>query len=149
MILAIAFLLIMATIMALMINMTSLTSKRSGDIYFQEQAHLIAKGEVEKALFTIANTDLAIANNCYNGTGAGGVIVNTDYKVVSVIQYIGNSFPVAAACNMAQDISGADIDSILTNESHGTVIIDIYVSVDNANVTSEPVRFHRRTMQKL
>ena len=142
---AIAFLLVMATIAALMVSMTALTTKRSTDLYFQEQAHLLAKSATEYALLAISGHDIAATNNCINqinSTYSGIYDINTS------IRYIGNGFPVAG-CNMLQYADGiTDINDIQTAESNGTVIIDVYVSAASSQTGAEPVKFHRRTMQK-
>lgn len=144
MIIAIAFLLITAVLMAIMINMTSQTTKRTGDIYFQEQAHLLAKSATEFALLAISGHNRA-GGNCltsinieYPGTGAASI-----FDINTTIRYIG-----LASLGGTCDNNDSLIDTITTAESNGTILIDTYVTT-SANVQlTEPVRFHRRTMQK-
>ncbi len=144
MLIAIAFLLITGVLMALMINMTSQTTKRTGDIYFQEQAHLLAKSATEFALLAISGHDRA-GGNCltdihieYPGAGAASI-----FDINTTIRYIGLS-SLGGTCAGA----GSFINTIETPESNGTIVIDTYVTTSaNVNLT-EPVRFHRRTMQK-
>jgi hypothetical protein len=133
---AIAFLLVMTTIMGLMVSMTSLTTKRSTDIYFQEQAHLLAKSATEFALLAISGYDRNSVPDCINQINS---TYDNTYDINTSIRYFGNGFP--AGCDTINN-------SIVTPESQGTVIIDVYVTTqDNVGLT-EPVRFHRRTIQK-
>ncbi len=144
MIIAIAFLIIMAVLMALMLRMTSLTTKQSGDIYFQEQAHLLAKSATEFTLLAISGHNRALGNCLtqiniqYPAAGAQAI-----FDINTTIRYIGLA-GLAGTCDGTDSL----IDNIVTPESNGTIMIDTYVTTSaNVNLT-EPVRFHRRTMQK-
>lgn len=144
MILAIAFLLVAGVILALMIRMTAQTTKRTGDIYFQEQAHLLARSATEFALLAISGHNRA-GGNCltniniqYPAAGAAAI-----YDINTTIQYVGLA-SLGGTCAGANSL----INNIVTPESNGTILIDTYVTTSaNVNLT-EPVRFHRRTMQK-
>ena len=144
MIIAIAFLLLTAVLMVIMINMTAQTTKRTGDIYFQEQAHLLAKSATEFALLAISGHNRA-GGNCltsinaeYPAAGAGSI-----FDINTTIRYIGLA-SLGGTCDGTDSL----IDTISTPESNGTIIVDTYVTTSaNVNLT-EPIRFHRRTMQK-
>lgn len=144
MIISIAFLIITAVLMSIMVKMTALTTKRTADVFFQEQAYLLAKSATEFALLAISAHDrdahgcITNINIQYPTSGAQAI-----YDINTTIRYIGfNSY--AGTCS-----TNSFIDEISTSESNGTVIIDTYVTTStNVNIT-EPVRFHRRTMQKL
>ncbi len=149
MLIAIAFLLVTAVLMAIMVNMTAQTTKQTGDIYFQEQAHLLAKSATEFTLLAISGHDRA-GGNCltniniqYPGAGA-----NSIYDINTSIRYIGLEGE-GGTCRTASAIDPTSVvGTIVTPESNGTIIIDTYVTTSaNVNLT-EPVRFHRRTMQK-
>jgi len=144
---AIAFLLIMATIMGLMLSMSSQSSKRGADLYFQEQAHMLAKSATEFALLAISGHNRAATDNCVNQISStyGGI-----YDINTTIRYIGNGLPASPDCTyLNYNGSGAPINDITTNVSNGTVIIDVYVTLQaGATTMSEDIRFHRRTMQK-
>lgn len=144
---AIAFLLVMATIAALMVSMTTLTTKRGTDLYFQEQAHLLAKSATEYALLAISGHNIASTGNCINKINS---TYDGIYDINTTIRYIGNGFPTASgACDMLKYADGTtDINNILTPESNGTVIIDVYVTAPSSQTGAERVKFHRRTMQK-
>lgn len=143
---AIAFLLVMATIAALMVSMTTLTTKRGTDLYFQEQAHLLAKSATEYALLAISGHSIPATGNCINRINS---TYDGIYDINTTIRYIGRGFPSApGACDMLKYASGGDINNILTDESNGTVIIDVYVTAPSDQTGAERVKFHRRTMQK-
>ena len=137
---AIAFLLIMATILALMVSMTTLTTKRGADLYFQEQAHLLAKSATEFAMLAISGYDRNVTTRCINQINSQYPNVNPVYDINTTIRYIG----LGSVC----DASNNYINNIVTPESNGTVLIDVYVNVPASVTGAEPVRFHRRTLQK-
>ena len=138
MITAVAFLLIMVTIMGLMVSLTARASKQGADIYFQEQAQLLAKSATEFALLAISGHDRTGNNDCVNQINS---TYEGIYDINTTIRYIG--FPNSGF--------GANcyIEDIFTPESNGTVLIDVYVTLDAATAgTTEDIRYHRRTMQK-
>lgn len=121
-----------ATLMALMISLTSTTSKQTGDIYVSEQTKLLAKSATELALLAISghNNNASCIENI-------NFTYQTNYDVNMSLYYIGNSLP----CNPSHLLA----NNIATPESNGTVIIDTYVTFKGS---SEPIRYHRRTIQK-
>ena len=121
-----------ATLMVLMISLTSLTSKQTSDIYTNEQAKLLAKSATELALLAISGH-----NNSVNCIDHIRFTFKNSYEVNTSIFYIGNNLP----CNPSHILN----NNISTPESNGTVIIDTYVEY---NGSSEPIRYHRRTLQK-
>ena len=134
---AIAFLLVMASIMALMVSMTAETTKRASNVYFQEQAHLLAKSATEFALLSISAHDRSGGTCVQQITSRFPNDASPIYTVDTTIRYIG--------LNCGSDF----INAITTPESNGTALIDVYVTTTAAtNGLSEPVRFHRRTLQK-
>ena len=144
MLIAIAFLLITAVLMAIMVNMTAQTTKRTADIYFQEQAHLLAKSATEFAMLAISGHNRA-GGNCltdidiqYPAAGAAAI-----FDINTTISYIGLA-GLGGNCGGAASL----INNITTPESNGTILIDTYVTTSATVDLTEPVRFHRRTMQK-
>ena len=129
----------MVTLMAMMVSTTAQSSKRGADLYFQEQAHLLAKSATEHALLAISGHDRAGGTcvNQINSSYDGGI-----YTITTNIRYIG--LGGLGGCNQ---YTGAG--AIATPESIGTVLIDVYVTLNAAAVNiPEDIRFHRRTMQK-
>jgi hypothetical protein len=142
MIIAIAFLLITAVLMAIMINMTSQTTKRTGDIYFQEQAHLLAKSATEFTLLAISGHNRAGGNCLTNINAQYPNAASPIFDINTTIRYIGLA-GLGGTC-----ATSSLINNITTPESNGTIVIDTYVTTSANVLLTEQLRFHRRTMQK-
>lgn len=132
MIMAIAVIVIIATIMALSLALTSQTTKRTTDLYLYEQAVLLSKSAAEYALLRISQN-----NGCLNTIPS--FIQDSIYNIDINISYIGTA---PSACTDY-------IDDLVTPEQNGSVLMDITVSVTDENITSEPIRYFKRTIQKL
>ena len=130
--LAIIVMITIATLMAFMISLTSTTAKQTSDIYASEQTKLLARSATELALLAIS-----AHNNSANCIENINFTYETNYDVNMSLYYIGNGLPCNPAHLLANNISAP--------ESNGTVIIDTYVTFKGS---SEPIRYHRRTIQK-
>ena len=130
--LAIIIMITIATLMAFMISLTSTTAKQTTDIYASEQTKLLAKSATEFALLAISGHDNT--QNCIENIN---LTYEKNYEVNMTLYYIGNSLPISNCQKLSDNIS--------TPESNGTVIIDTYVTFKGS---SEPIRYHRRTIQK-
>ncbi len=128
-----------AVLMSLMVNLSSSSVKTTLDVYLKEQAELLARGATEYALLAISGHDNS--NNCIQNINiAYPQAINNTHDIRISLTYIGNSMPNCV--NMLDN-------GIFTPESNVTVIIDTVVSVNQANtLISEPIRIHRRTIQK-
>ncbi len=129
--LAIIVMITIATLMALMISFSATTAKQTSDIYVSEQTKLLARSATELALLSISGHNNSI--NCINNIN---FTYQANYDVNMTLYYIGKNLP--SSCNTLDN-------NISTSESNGTVIIDTYVTF---NGSSEPIRYHRRTIQK-
>lgn len=134
MIMAITVIVIIATIMALALALTSETTKRTTDIYLYEQAEIYSKAAAEFALLDIAKN--GCSNNYNHIFGAAGEI---QYDANITMQY-SYTTPVAGCTQYI---------TIHTPEENGSVLMDITVTLHDANITAEPIRYFRRTIQKL
>jgi Tfp pilus assembly protein PilX len=134
MIMAIAVIVIIATIMALSLALTTETSKRTVDLYLYEQTALHAKSATELALLEIAKRDPN--TNCLNSYNT---TLDDIYDVNITMRYIFTG--TVGTCSKYFDI--------VTPEQNGSVLMDTTVSVNNTTVSSEPIRYFRRTIQKL
>jgi len=139
MIMAIFFMIVIATLLSYMLASTTETAKRTTNTYVNEQAQLMAKSAVEYAMLAVSGIDrtttgcLRTINTFYPSAVAPIFDINVS------INYYG-----IAGCNGMGTSA-----TIATPESNGTMLIDVYVS-DNAGLgLSEPIRYHRRTLQKL
>jgi len=139
MMMAIAVIVIIATIMALSLSLTAQTTKKTTDIYLYEQAALLAKGATEYQLLRIAQnpfcTDLDIT-----------FTQNTIYTISITSRYVYENVITPDPCIAG---TGTTYANVITPEQDGSVLIDVSVSVNDVNLTSEPIRYFKRTMQKL
>jgi Tfp pilus assembly protein PilX len=136
MIMAIGVIVVISTIMALSLAMTAETTKRTTDLYIYEQAVLLSKSAAEYALLQISQNPPCSVNNL-NFTQDSIYNINVD------IRYI---YTEASTCTVG---GGTDYFTITTPEQNGSVLMDITVSVTDENITSEPIRYFRRSIQKL
>lgn len=136
MITAIIVIVVLSTVMALSISLTTQTGKRSTDIYLYEQAVLYSKSAAELALLDIAKNGCS-SNLNYTFDDANG---NPMYDANISMQYIYTA-PIAGC---------PQYFTVVTPEQNGSVLMDITLSVNsNANISNEPIVYFRRTMQKL
>ena len=136
MIMAIAVIVVIATLMALGISLTSQTSKRTTDVYLYEQASLLFRPAAEYALLRISQNP-PCSNLDQNFTQDG--IYNIDIK----LRYIYDS-NVSCIAN-----GGTLYTTVTTPEQNGSVLMDITIDVNDTTVATEPIRYFRRTLQKL
>ncbi|MDA7817015.1 hypothetical protein N9A28_02370 [Sulfurimonas sp.] len=150
MIMAIIVIVVISTIMALSLSLTTQTSKQTTDLYLYEQSVLYSKSAAERALLNIAQ-----ANPCtvasMNGSYSNGVYTaNTSgvYDVNVTINYIYYDDPSTLLINESPCNATAldDYFTVTTPEQSGSVRMDITVTT---NEGTEPIRYFRRTIQKL
>ena len=150
MIMAITVIVVMATIMALSLALTTKTTKKTVDMYLYEQSILLSKSATEYALLQIAQS-----NPCtYAGTGGTPITQDSFYTIDIAVQYIYYDDPATGGVNEAQTTCAANptllYTTVNTPEQNGSAIMDVTVSVTpDKNVASEPIRYFRRTIQKL
>jgi type II secretory pathway pseudopilin PulG len=138
MIMAIAVIVIVSTIMALAISMASKTSKQTIDLYLYEQSVLLAKSAAEYTLLRIS-----LDNNATNPCNVQSLNFTQDIYDINVsVRYSYTSYP--ATCPASVRFAG-----VATPEQNGSVLLDIAVGVNDTTVTTEPIRYFRRTIQKL
>ena len=142
---AIIFILIVATLGALALSFSSSSTKQTSDLYLREQAELLVQSGTEYALLTISGHDFS--TTCLNTINAQypNSGTNAIFDINITLYYLGRNLP--AGCQTPSGTS--TITNIDTNDSNRTVIIDTIVSTttDN-NISTEPIRLHRRTIQK-
>ena len=143
---ALLFLVLIATISALSLSLSTQSVKQTSDIHFKNQAELLLRSGTEFALLAMSGHDYAndgcISNinimypNNNPATHTHDININ--------IMYIGNSFRGPTCIQLGRNID--------TNESNRTVIIDTFVSTNplltTNGVISEQIRMHRRSIQK-
>ncbi len=137
---AIIIMMAVSLLMTMMISLSSSTVKSTTDMYLKEQAAMLARSATEYALLAISGHDNT--QNCIQNINMTypNATSPTHEMNVSII-YMGRGIP---NCN-----NNLLDDNISTSDSNLTAIIDVIVSVrkDQTGIT-EPIRIHRRTIQK-
>jgi type II secretory pathway pseudopilin PulG len=136
---AITVIVIIATIMALALALTSQTTKRTKDLYLYEQSVLMSRSAAEYALLKISLLPpcSALDTNATNFTQDG--IYNISIKVRYI--YDSNASCIAHG--------GTLYTTVDTPEQNGSVLLDVTVDINDTSVATEPIRYFRRTIQKL
>ena len=136
---AILLILLISTIAMLSLSLSSLTTKQTSDIYLREQAELLLQSATEYALLAISGRDIA-TNGCINTINAQypQAGANALFDINISLSYLGNGLP-NTCIRLDNNVSNLD--------SNVTVMIDTVVTSANS-VSTEPIRLHRRTLQK-
>ena len=140
---AIIFIVLIATIAALSLSFSTFSTKQTSDLYLREQAELLLQSGTEFVLLAISAHEINATNGCINAVNAQypKAGVNALFDINATIYYIGNGLPLA--CNILGD------NALATTDSNVTVIIDTVVETTAGNnISTEPIRLHRRTIQK-
>ena len=137
---AVIFLVVIATLSMIALSLSTQSAKQTTDDYLKVQAELLAKSGTEFALLAMSGHDYS--TNCLNSIDIKYPINTANYThdINITIHYIGNGLP--PGCN-----TYANANNIATADSNRTVIIDTVVTT-NPIIATEPIRLHRRTIQK-
>ncbi|MRJ02893.1 MAG: hypothetical protein C6I05_05525, partial [Epsilonproteobacteria bacterium] len=133
MLMAIVFIMALATIAALIISLQGTTTQKTTDVFLHNQAKLIAKSATGYAILAISAHSIKDNGNCIKKID---LTFNKIYDVHIAIRYLGSDFP--SSCPMLDN-------SIETRESNATAIIDVLVEVNDP--TFPPVTYVRRSLQ--
>lgn len=152
MILAISFLLMR------MMATTAESSQRTINNYLHEQAILLTYAATEQAILAISGRNRA-QNGCITTISGQFPNQNPILTYTTNIRYIWSNTQTTAlqaggpsnGANCLGYIDGTQVagNQLTTDETGGSVLIDVYVSGHGTLGLSEPVRYHRRTLQKL
>ena len=138
MIMAIAVIVVVGTIMALSLSMTTKTTKRNLDIYLYEHIEMLSNSAREYAMYKIDNNTTQCAYSNFSIPGQ-----DTLYDINIDIRYV-----TPAGCPIAypNDFT-TDLDPDLLND---VAVIDVTVWVDQTeSLTSENIRFHKRYIENI
>lgn len=141
MIMAITVIVTIATILALSLQLSTQTSKKTVDLYLYEQAALLSHSATEYTMLKISQaTPCSIDRLDFNYNGSFDVNASMHYISVA-----------GSPCDGNASLDGTNLATVTYPSSSGaTVIIDIAVSVPKSlNLTTQPIRYFRRTIQKL
>jgi len=149
MITAIFVIVIMATVTALIMNVTGKTVKATTQQYQKEQAQILARSYTElailKVLYSERNSTSCLSTFSENFGKESGF---QGYDIKVNIRYIGNN-TLLSGCGTSQ------ITPTWTNNTDGfnktiSLIIDTYITYkDFDDPSNRDITFHRRTLQKL
>ena len=136
MMMAIAVLVVLATIMAFTIQMSTKTGKRVVDVYVENQANLFAKNAAEYAVYKISKD-----KNCT--LSSFDVTLQSYYDVHVDVSYILSD--TTSGCST----SAIPLTSVGGPEAYGYARIDVTVVVDDDTVVTEPIRIFRRYVEDI
>ena len=143
MIMAIAVIVIISTILALSLRLASQATQKTADLYLYEQSAILSRAATEYAMLRLSRDFIPCHREFINYT------YNVIYDINISMQYIPFT---TSNCNIGASNTLSGTDARLANttnlESDGTVIMDVTVTA-NPTGTTEPVRYFRRTIQKL
>lgn len=142
---AIIFMVLIATLSMFALNISSLTSKQTTDVFLREQAELLAQSATEIAILNLLRMNFS--TNCPlnlpNRNIVNTLFPNNATPMFRVTVTLERLFGTFGACNQPSAANPA----LNHAASAGTVILDVVVTQANANMP--PIRIHRRTIQKL
>ena len=134
---AIFFVVIASSICMLALSIASTSVKQNSEIYLREQSELVARAATEYAILAIISNDFSttcIGNNDQAITGEFGELFI--FKVY--VKYFGD---MGDACKNKDAV-------IVKGANQGTIMLDVFVS-SKPGKASNPINFHKRTLQKL
>lgn len=129
---AIILLVLIATVAVMILSLAATSSKKATDDYLRVQAEMLARSATEFAIMRIQGFDKVANNGCLQNVN----IVATPFDVNATINYFGN---FSGCSNVLDPVNDADLN--------GMAQIDVVVTTQSG-VTSEPIRIHKRTLQK-
>lgn len=137
---AIIIMMTVSLLMTMMISLSNVTMKSTTDLYLKEQAELLARSATEYALLAVSGHDnhqscIKNINIFYPSR------VKPTHEMNVSLWYMGSGLQ-----NCAHILD----NNLSTADSNLTAIVDVIVTVDQNNTgITEPIRLHRRTLQKL
>jgi len=148
MVTAIFVMFVMASLTALIMNITGKTVKSTTQQYQKEQASLLARSYTELAMLYVINYDRTANNNCLQDINATFGDSSNLYTIRTTMKYIGNSVLLPnCGANLTPTWS---VNSPTGFDSTISIIIDVYINYkDFDDPTDRNITFHRRTIQKL
>lgn len=149
-IMAIIFIVIIATIGALSLSLSTKGVKETSDIYLKTQANLLLKSATEYAILAFSAHDRNATNNCINDINMTYPVAgpNRLFDIQIILAYLQNP-PGNVACRSFRGNANANDprDQITNTDSNFIMRVDVIVQTA-PGVSTEPIRLHRRTIQK-
>ena len=140
---AIFFVVIASSICMLALSIATTSVKQNSEIYLREQSELVARAATEYAILAIISNDFSttcLGNQSENASednpisGEFGELFT--FKVY--VKYFGD---MGDACKNKDAV-------IVKGANQGTIMLDVFVG-SKPGKASNPINFHKRTLQKL
>lgn len=148
MITAIFVVLLMASVSALIFNLSGKMVKTTTTQFQREQAVLYAKSYTEYAVMAIMANDRNGTGQCLqtiNGNIGNNPADGEGYNARAELRYIGNPDEVDA-CSSSRVLSNA----VTTTKTPLSVLIDVYINYKDPDDPNGPWHtYHERTLQKI
>lgn len=129
---AIVLLVLIATVGAMIISISAMSSKKATDDYLRIQAEMLARSATEFAVMRVQGFNRS-SGNCLESLT---IDAQPSFDVVVTINYLG---ALSGCANVLDTVSDPDLN--------GMMIMDVVVST-KAGTSTEPIRIHKRTLQK-
>jgi len=138
---AIFFVVIASSICMLALSIASTSVKQNSEIYLREQSELVARAATEYAM-------LAIISNDFSTTCLGNQSENTS-EDNPISGEFGDLFTFKVYVKYFGDMGICSGDAVAAaGANQGTIMLDVFVS-SKPGKASNPINFHKRTLQKL
>jgi len=130
---AIIIMMTVATLMSLMIGLSSSTVKQTSDLFLKQQAVLLLRSATEFSLLAISGHD--------NNSDCVETIKITQTPLIANVNiwYLGRGIPPSCGHILS--------NSVATDDSNLTAVVDVVVTT-LPGLSTEQIRLHRRTIQK-
>ena len=138
---AIFFVVIASSICMLALSIASTSVKQNSEIYLREQSELVARAATEYAM-------LAIISNDFSATCLGNQSENAS-EDNPIAGEFGDLFTFKVYVKYFGNMGVCSGDAVAaTGANQGTIMLDVFVS-SKPGKASNPINFHKRTLQKL
>jgi len=143
---AIVLLVLISTVAMMILSITTTSSKKATDDYLRIQAEMLSRSATEFAIMRVQGFDRS-GGNCLENLD----ITATPFDINVTINYLFNgNKPVN--CADSNVWASAETTPLVDPDLSGTVIMDVVVTehMDGspADWNKEPIRIHKRTIQK-
>lgn len=131
---AIILLVLIATVAVMILSLAATSSKKATDDYLRIQADMLARSATEFAIMRIQGFDRS-GNKCLENLN----IDASPFDINVTVNYF-----------LSTDLSNCTnklVDNMSDTDLNGMAQIDVVVTTQSG-VTSEPIRIHKRTLQK-
>ena len=138
---AIFFVVIASSICMLALSIASTSVKQNSEIYLREQSELVARAATEYAMLAIISNDFSVT--CLGNESKEA----SDDKPIK--GEFGELFTFKVYVKYFGDMGICSGDAVAaTGINQGTIMLDVFVS-SKPGKASNPINFHKRTLQKL